>query len=266
MKNAATTSSLDEYNRNARLKPAFLVILPVGMLVSLFGLNFSVMLAALSGPLATVGLTLLLAQIGRDFGKRKEFYLYSLWKGKPSVSKMRHSDSSMNVHTRERYHQKAAQLLRISMPTETSERDNPQSADQIYEAYSNLLVERTRDKKKFPLIFQELTNYGFRRNLWGMKPIGLTLSTICVFSQLVWVVSGLFAHRPPSALTFSSLLVATFLLLCWIFVINPEWVRIAGNAYAERLLAASETLNESAVTLPIKSAQRKSRSKDVAIS
>jgi hypothetical protein len=266
MKNAITISSLDEYNRNARLKPAFLVIFPIGILISLLGLNVSVMLAALSGPLATVGLTFLLAQIGRDFGKRKEPYLYSLWTGKPSVSKMRHSDTSINVHTRERYHQRAVQLLRIPMPTEAGERDDPQCADQIYEAYSNLLLERTRDKKKFPLIFQELTNYGFRRNLWGMKPFGLTLSIVCVFSELVRLVSGLFAHRPPSVLNLASLLLATFLLLCWIFVINPEWVRIAANAYAERLLAASEMLDQSSVNPSTKSAPRKSRSKNIPIS
>jgi hypothetical protein len=266
MKNATTASALDEYNRNARLKPAFLVILPVGILVSLLGFNFSVMLAALSGPLATVGLMFLLAQIGRDFGKRKEPYLYSLWSGKPSVRKMRHSDTSINVHTRERYHQKAGQLLQMSMPTEASEREGPQSADQVYEAYSNLLLERTRDKKKFPLVFQELTNYGFRRNLWGMKPIGLTLSAICVFSQLVWVLSGLFAHQLPSALTVSSLLIAIFLLLCWMFIINPEWVRIAANAYAERLLAASETLEQNSLAPSTTAAPRKSRSKNIPIS
>ena len=239
---------VDEYSRHARLKPAFLVILPVGMLVSALGLNVSVTLAALSGPMATLGLTFLLAQVGRDFGKRKEGYLYSLWTGKPSISKMRHRDTTINVHTRERYHQKAAQLLGISMPNADSEQSDPQAADALYEAYGNLLLERTRDGKKFPLIFQELTNYGFRRNLWGMKPIGLTLNTVCLFSQVVWVLYSLAAHRTPSALTVSSLLINAFLLACWAFFINPEWVRIAANAYAERLLASSEMLQQTAVS------------------
>jgi hypothetical protein len=244
----AKATALDEYARNARLKPAFLVILPVGMLVSALGLNVSVMLAAFSGPLATLGLTFLFAQMGRDFGKRKEPYLYSLWTGKPSITKMRHRDTTINAHTRERYHQKAAQLLGISMPTAASEQSDSRAADELYEAYSNLLLERTRDNKKFPLIFQELTNYGFRRNLWGMKPIGLTLTTVCLLSQLAWVLYSFFAHRSPSALTISSLLISTFLLACWVSVINPEWVRIAANAYAERLLASSEMLQETAAT------------------
>ena len=249
---------VDEYSRHARLKPAFLVILPVGMLVSALGLKVSVMLAALAGPMATLGLTFLLAQVGRDFGKRKEPYLYALWTGKPSITKMRHRDTTINVHTRERYHQKAAQLLGVSMPNADSEQSNPGAADALYEAYGNLLLERTRDGKKFPLIFQELTNYGFRRNLWGMKPIGLTLTTICLSSQVVWVLSSLFARRFPSALTISSLLISTFLLACWVFLINPDWVRIAANAYAERLLASSEVLQQSvAVSPPEKPAPRR---------
>src|SRR5258708_22128314 len=146
MKIAGKATALDEYSRNARLKPAFLVILPVGMLVSVVGLSVSVMLAAFSGPLATVGLTFLLAQIGRDFGKRKESHLYSLWTGKPSVAKMRHRDTTINIHTRERYHQKAAHLLALPIPTAPSEQNDPRSADDIYEPYSNPLLERARHK------------------------------------------------------------------------------------------------------------------------
>ena len=239
---AATKVALDEYSRNARLKPAFLVVLPVGLLVSVFGLKASVMLAAVSGPLATLGLTLLLAQIGRDFGKRKEPLLYLLWGGKPSVAKMRHRDPSMNKHTRARYHQKAEIVLGFSLPDVTSEENDPNAADAVYEAYSNLLLERTRDRKKFPLIFQELVNYGFRRNLWGMRPIGLTLSATCVVLEIGGVAYSALSHQMPSALALTSVLLSIFLLACWIFLINPEWVRLVANAYAERLLASSEML------------------------
>lgn len=126
----------------------------------------------------------------------------------------------------------------------------------------NLLLERTRDGKKFPLIFQELTNYGFRRNLWGMKPIGLTLNTVCLFSQIAWVLYSLAAHRTPSALTVSSLLISAFLLACWAFFINPEWVRIAANAYAERLLASSEMLQQTAVSSSLEKPAPRRRTKN----
>jgi hypothetical protein len=262
MKNLAKSTSLDEYSRTARLKPAFLVMLPIGILVSILGLKVSALLALFSGPLATIGLTFLLTQIGRDFGKRKEAYLYSLWSGKPSVTKMRHRDNTLNMYTRERYHQKATLFLEIPMPTATSEQSDPRGADEIYEAYSNLLLEKTRDKKKYPLIFNELINYGFRRNLWGLKPIGLTVATICLISQSAWALHLLFTDHTPSTLLVSSLFIDCFLLLCWALLINPEWVRIAANAYAERLLASSEALQPTSMTSsPDANPQPKRRSK-----
>ena len=188
--------------------------------------------------------------IGRDFGKRKESHLYSLWGGKPSVAKMRHRDTTINAHTRERYYRKAESLLAISIPDAPSEQTDPSTSDALYEAYSNLLLERTRDRKKFPLVFQELTNYGFRRNLWGMKPIGLTLTLLCAAGQLVSVIHSLLVHRTPSAFTISCLLVTSFLLASWLFIINPGWVKLAGDAYAERLLASAEMLQAPVAPVP----------------
>jgi len=48
--------------------------------------------------------------------------------------------------------------------------------------------------------------------------------------------------------TASVSLISAFLLACWAFLINPEWVRIAANAYAERLLASSEMLQQTAAS------------------
>lgn len=55
---------LDVYSRNARLKVALLVILPLSGVVGAIGLNFSVAMGAVASPLSAVGFTLLLAQLG----------------------------------------------------------------------------------------------------------------------------------------------------------------------------------------------------------
>src|ERR1700722_19433796 len=147
---------LNEYVRNARLKPALLAGLPLGMLAASLGLSSSVLLAALSGPLAIAGVTYFLAHLSRDWGVRKQVDLFRRWGGKPSVSKLRHRDNSLNQHTRARYHAKGKELLGYSMPTAAAEAADPAAADSLYEAYSNLLLERTRDTKVFRLLFGEL--------------------------------------------------------------------------------------------------------------
>lgn len=238
----------DQYARNARLKPALLVSLPVALLAVTFGLKSSVLVGALFGPLAAVGFTYLLAHLTRDFGVKKQVELFRSWGGKPSVTKLRHRDGSLNPHTRERYHQKAAELLGKRLPTAAEEEADPAAADLLYEAYSNVLLERTRDTKKFRLLFQELISYGFRRNLLALKRVGLWLCVLCLLAEMAVVVqavrtgvAGVDATAVFAGLDF-------FLVVCWWFWIRADWVRRAADAYAERLLAASENMGTGSPT------------------
>jgi hypothetical protein len=232
----------DEYERNARLKPALLAILPLCAAAMQFGFTVSGFVAALAGPLSAIGLTFLLAEISRDGGKRREPVLYKLWGGKPSVAKLRHSSNALNAITRERYHAVAAKLLSRRIPTPEDERADPVAADIVYEAYSNLLLEKTRDHAKFRLIFEELIRYGFRRNLWGLKPIAIVLVSVCCAGEIT--VIAFLARRGGSWPVPATLALALDLLLlcCWLWVITPEWVRRSAESYADRLLAASEVL------------------------
>lgn len=232
----------DEYTRNARLKPAFLVGLPVATLAAAWGLKASVLLGSASGPLAAAGLTYLLAHLSRDLGQRKQVELFQSWGGKPSVAKLRHRDATLNLHTRARYHEKAAQLFGKPMPTAAEEAADPTAADLVYESYCNLLLERTRDTKAYRLLFEELMSYGFRRNLLGMKPIGLSFSAVCTGVEVAALAEALRMGREADAPTVGFLAVNIFLLACWILLITPDWVKRAADSYADRLLAASESL------------------------
>ncbi|MBZ5598554.1 MAG: hypothetical protein LAN83_09540 [Acidobacteriia bacterium] len=149
----------------------------------------------------------------------------------------------MNPYTLARYHTKAAALLGKPLPTAEQEGEDPDSADLVYEAYGDLLRELTRDRKTYPLVFQELVNYGFRRNLWGMKAIGTAIAALSTAIQVgVAVLALLGKSRQPGAGDMAFLLVDVFMLGCWLFLITPDWVRVAAEAYADRLLAASENL------------------------
>src|ERR1700721_1324639 len=141
----------NEYASNARLKPALLASLPVGLLALGYGLKSSVLLGSIYGPLAAVGFTFLLSHLTRDFGVRKQEDLFRRWGGKPSVIKLRHRDLSLNSHTRASYHQWGTELLGRQLPTAKEEEADPSSADALYEAYSNPLLERPRNTKTFGL-------------------------------------------------------------------------------------------------------------------
>jgi hypothetical protein len=128
------------------------------------------------------------------------------------------------------------------MPSELDESKDAAAAESVYEAYSNLLLERTRDKSKFPLVFEELTNYGFRRNLWALKPIGIVIATASLVVQLVHLAWSLLRHQQIGPWDTSLLAMNLLLLTCWVLIVNPLWVKRSADAYADRLLAASEKL------------------------
>ena len=55
---------------------------------------------------------------------------------------------------------------------------DPEWADTKYEEVVTSLREATRDTSRFPLVFAENANYGFRRNLWGLRPIGTAVAVV----------------------------------------------------------------------------------------
>jgi hypothetical protein len=230
--------TLDEYDRNARLKPALLAVLPIGLLIVGQGLRYSVVVGLFAGPLTAIGFAFVLAEFGRDWGRAKQGYLFSLWGGKPTTAKLRHRDMGLNPYTRARYHEIASKLIRKTLPSVVEEEADPQAADQMYESVGDCLVEQTRDKNTFPLVFKELVSYGFRRNLWGVKPFGVSLALSCVVLQFMILNFQRSIDPAQFLMTLSNIV----LVLCWTLVVRPSWVRVAAEAYAERLLASCVTI------------------------
>src|SRR5690606_11968135 len=137
-----STLITDDYERRARLRPALLVSLPLALaVVSLFsdfsGLQFLV------GFAAYFGFTGLIAQLGRDEGKRLEPWLFEHWGGKPTTQLLRHWDSHLDVNTKARYHTALSSLLPLqSMPSATAEAHAPGSADAAYDSCALYLRDR----------------------------------------------------------------------------------------------------------------------------
>src|SRR5208282_1226938 len=105
------------YTRNARLKPAFLVALPIALTVAVLGFKQSATEGTLFGLASSLGFTFLLSQLVRDRGKSKERWLFERWNGKPTTAMLRHSDTRLNLHTRGRYHARLSSMLpEISLP------------------------------------------------------------------------------------------------------------------------------------------------------
>lgn len=234
----------DGYDRRARLYPAVILLAPV---VSAVAAVTSVSLSAIQSAAATViacGGSFLLAQLARDAGKSREPRLFALWGGIPSVVILRHRDTRIDSITKTRYHKRLSTLVKGTKPPSPAEEErDPQGADRIYQSWSTYVRVNTRDANKYSLLFDENVNYGYRRNLWGLRAWGITASSVAVVISAFWIVREYYAHNAIRIELVGATVLAGFFLVLWLFRFTSDWVRLPADAYAERLAEAIETLN-----------------------
>ena len=176
----SVASLLDAYERKALLMPALVVLLPVLVGAATWAPADIGTGPVIGGSFVVVAMAVLLSQLVRDQGKRKEAKLFQEWGGRPSVRALSYRGRVFDASTLARYHRRLAAIdPGLCFPDNAAQEDaDPTTADRSYESASTLLVGRTRDRARFPLIFAENTNYGYRRNLWGMKPAGIAAASV----------------------------------------------------------------------------------------
>jgi hypothetical protein len=167
----------DVYTIKARLIPATFVILPILLIaIALFPDNIASSAKIIGLSVSCVVLLVIAVNFTRERGRAIENKLYEEWGGKPTTFLLRHS-STQNELQLASWHEKMTKITGKVAPTKDRERADPREADKIYDSYIKILIEKTRG---VALVFQENCNYGFRRNLLGMKTFGLNISSIGV--------------------------------------------------------------------------------------
>lgn len=239
------------YRRRARLLAVRLLILPgvlaAGVIVIWFGGDYGILTRLGAGTLVSLasgfGLPVLLGELGRDAGKAKEPRLFASWGGTPTTQMLRHRDTLFNPIIRDRCHAKLRILLAdVHIPTAEEEALDPRRADAAYEACTRFLIGQTRDAARFPLIFEENVNYGFRRNLWGMRPAGIVISAVGTATAFYATAAAYAAQDPLWLLGAGVVLVNACFLAWWLVRITSGWVKVPARAYAERLFEACDCL------------------------
>ena len=242
-------SLFDPYDRKARLAPALLCALPLFVSLLLLVPEVGALWGAVGGLVLYCGGAKFLTQVGRDRGKVLEPTLYASWGGKPSVAMLRHSDSRLNAPTKNRYRaflQRAVPGLALASPED--EKLSPDTAEDGYESANSWLLAQTRDRERFGLLFAENINYGFRRNVWALKPWAFALEVIAlVVVALVAFESWteeLSTQIPALGLDLWASLVFILVHVSFFAInIRAAWVRIAADAYAQQLLEACDVLD-----------------------
>jgi len=219
--------------------------------------------SALLTLLAVSGAMVWLAQLARDRGSALQPSLYAMWGGQPSTALLRYRDATLSTELKTRYRAFLQQAVPgLSLPTAEEEDRDPSHADEMYGAAGAWLVAKTRDKKRYGLLFEENINYGFRRNFWGMKPLALLTSGAALFIGLLAIaISWVRNETLPSPEEVAATLLVAMYVVFVVVRVRPSWVRVPAVAYARELLASCDTLSpqKSPNTRPGKQSGKKAK-------
>jgi hypothetical protein len=234
------TNYFDHYSFRARLQPAFLALVPIAVGVMAWAQPGARWVTALWSLLGAAGFTFFLANVARNRGKSIEPKLWASWGGAPTTLLLRHRGEA-NPVLRERWHQQLAKLVGRPMPTAAEESEDPAAADALYEAGTKLLIGKTYDTKAHPFVYRDNVNYGFCRNLYGLRGLGIAASLL---GAAVSVGAGFWflVHGKAQLLPWASAATCVAMLLWWIFTVTASWVKLPAMNYAQHLFAAAEKL------------------------
>lgn len=242
----------DRYNREARLAPALLIVLPAALTLFAWFPALRTVGPAVVALLGFCGGIVWLSHLARDRGKTLETTLFTAWGGMPSTALLRHRDTRLPAPLKARY--KAClqkHLPDLTFPSVAEEEKDPDTADAIYASAGAWLLSQTRDRTRFGLLFEENLNYGFRRNFWALKPAALLVGFASMLvSGAAMAMTCSRAGAPP---TIEAAVAMGLVGLYTLFValrVNIAWVELAADALGRQLLAACDLL-------PIKEAKPK---------
>ena len=224
---------IDQYSLKARVYPILIAFSPILIL----GFSISFKLESIYGYLGSISLISLLvylfSQLGRDLGKKKEKDLWENWGGSPTSIVMC-DKNYIDVITRQRYIDK----LEIICPAK-----DKYDIDEKIKLWTKYLISKTRDTKKFNLLFKENISYGFRRNLLGLKSIGVGVAVLATVLNLMLTTNWPLNLNDIKINWVISNFLCLVILLFWCVIVTKVWVKIPAFGYAERLFEAVENMN-----------------------
>ena len=230
----------DAYGLRAQLFPAIIAGLPaLGLLLVLVPWDRFGFPHALASVMAAV-LMFAFADLARRLGRKVEARLGT--RSTPEL--MYRRNTLVDEPLKSRYRAFFAKQLGIPAPSEEEELNEPAKASQFYNSGGAWLRERTRDTKKFKLLFIELTTYGFRRNLLGIKKLSISINIfvllVCALA-LAFPLPYLTSLNDITAKLYTITLVAVVHTAYMAFGVTKAAVIEASTAYGRQLILCCES-------------------------
>lgn len=222
----------DKYERNARLFPAVLLLLPVVVAVAATLPVFEQAIAKyVTASIVLLAGAYAIMLMVRQGGRAIEPELWDSWEGAPSTRFMRWSDETFSDEWKKVAHKAVASALKIKLLSRKEEGEDKGKADKlISDAFAQV---KSILKLEQPDGDHQVhnTEYGFTRNLLGSCFLGIVIA----FGASAWC--GYFWYRENDAIAAVGCIVSAVILagffLAKIFWL-PKATKLAADRYAEK--------------------------------
>lgn len=240
-------SKFNRYTMQARIAPVVIVLLPIFMFLGYLLYETSSALAL--KIVSSFGLFFFYScasYIGRIKGKEIETKLIVEWDGFPSIRYLRHRSKEFNALRREKIIKTCfSYCVEAKPPSLVEELESPVAADVVYEVY-NTFLKRHSNRSRNPAVFNANVDYGFTRNMLGLKCFSIVFNSILAGFILLVLYSNIKLVLISSQIGWIIIFLAAIINLIFILFVTKRKLKIVSEAYAERLLEYAEGLKPKA--------------------
>jgi len=227
---------MDRYDRNARLHPALLTLLPAFLFVFVWFPEVWTLFGAIAAFVVASGVLYALTRLVRRLGHGVERKLGERVGRLHTARLLSLADDRLSASMKARCRAYIETKSGVQLPSKEQEESDPRSADDERLVAVKWLLDYTRPTAAATLLLDENISYGFARNLLGFKPFGLVISGL-VCAGSVWFLAG----TPSGSTVFivGSVLCGASLLafVLWLLLVTEISVERASQLYAERILS-----------------------------
>lgn len=236
---------MDRYDRNARLHPALLTLLPAFLFVFVWFPDVWTLFGAIVAFVVICGTLFALTRFTRKVGRKVETTLSARIGRLHTASLLSLSDDRLSTSMKTACRSYIKANSGRALPTLEQEQNDPKSAQDDLLLAVRWLLEHTRPQAEASLLLNENISYGFARNLLGLKPYGI-LITAGVSVGSAWFLKDTASGTTPFVLGSILLGASVVGLVLWMTAVTKASVEEASQVYAEKILSLCLDANQRA--------------------
>jgi len=224
----------DRYERKARLLPGLLLAAGPALTAGALIQELSAWYTAVGAVIGVEFLAaIVLGHYARARGRATEESLWASWGGPPTTRWLRPNDTSCSDQQKSKWRAAIKRQTGMTIPASVPKDGKDASIDQAIAEATRQLRYALRSKSNAAILQSHNEDYGFARNLYGVRFLWVTLALLCVAGCGVAFALGM---KP-----FAAIAIALTVLAVSCLVANelPKYVRRCADRYAESLFAAA---------------------------